>query len=213
MADQDRDPQDNAGDVPDSQVGSAAPAPADGLSAKGASRRRFAKTGAGAAGVLMTLHSTPGMATQFCGMAPSAAFSVINQKTMNGKVSYRGEAPVCSGQGPTWWSSRPWPSGCDSNDFKTFFSCSRNGAAYALFNARVLLSGANVIDWGNGNLGRYVMAAYLNAAAGYTSFLTTSMVQQIWNEWCLQGYYAPIAGKKWYANEIVTYLSGTMASA
>ncbi len=213
MADQDRDPQDNAGDAPDSGADSVAPASADGLSAKGASRRRFARAGAGAAGVLMTLHSTPGMATQFCGMAPSAAFSVINQNKLNGKVSYRGEAPVCSGQGPRWWSTRARPGGCDSNDFKTYFSCTKNGAAYALFDVKVLLSGLNFVDWSNDNLGRYVMAAYLNAAAGYTSFLTTSMVQQIWNEWCLQGYYAPIAGQKWDSREIVVYLSGTMASA
>ena len=214
MADLDRDANDNAGAVPDPQAGQVTPVPAAPLSAKGAARRRFTRAGAGAAGVLMTLHSTPGMATPFCGMAPSAAFSAIQQKKM-GAVSYRGEAPSCSGQGPIWWLWRPlWPTGCDANgDLKNFFSCQSKSSGYAQFNPRLLLSGVIGTDIANANVGRYLLAAYLNAAAGYTSFLTTTMVRQIWNEWSLQGYYEPIAGQKWFAADIVTYLSGTMSTS
>jgi hypothetical protein len=77
----------------------------------------------------------------------------------------------------------------------------------------VLISGILAGDNANGGIGRYVLAAYLNAAAGYTDFLTVPMVQRIWNEWSLQGYYEPVGGRKWYVDDIVKYLSGTMATA
>jgi len=213
LADLDRDANDNAGAVPDPQAGQVTPVPAAPLSAKGVSRRRFTRAGASAAGVLMTLHSAPGMATSSnCGMSPSAALSA---KTGTAVSNRGGTGLSCSGQGPVWWAWRlSWPTGCDSNgDFKNFFSCQSRGASYAKVNPRLLVGGLVAGDAANGNIGRYVLAAYLNAAAGYTSFLTTTMVQQIWNEWSLQGYYEPVAGKKWYVGDIVDYLAGTMATS
>lgn len=68
-------------------------------------RRRFMRTGLGAAGVLMTLASQPGMATDMCA-TPSGTLS-------GGLQSHHGNAYACAGQSPGYWKNhRGWPAGC-----------------------------------------------------------------------------------------------------
>jgi hypothetical protein len=60
------------------------------------------------------------------------------------------------------------------------------------------------------NMGKYMLAAYLNIKSGRVDFLSIEALQSAWNEWSAKGYYAPMAGQKWYASDIVAYLHGTM---
>lgn len=210
MADQHRDAHDNAGDTPDPQADPLSPAPGTSLSARGVSRRRFAKASAGATGVLLTLHSQPGMACTYCGISPSLAVSAVNQKIPVSKLSHRGPAPVCNGRMPSWWADQDrWPNGCDPDaPFKKYFSCSGRSALFADVSARKILKGA-ACDAGL-DMGKFMLAGYLNAVSGRVNFLEVQALQKVWNEWSLQGYYAPMAGQKWYPNDIVGYLYGTM---
>lgn len=183
------------------------PAAPLGLSAKGTARRRFAKAGAGATGVLLTLHSQPGMACTYCGISPSAAMSAIGQNR-NVTLSHHGPAPVCSGLPPsTWCNSSSWPSGCHSSDsFHKYFSCSRNSPYYNV-TCKSILSGASC---DTSRMGQYLMATYLNVMSGRINFLTIESLEDIWNGWVTHGYYQPMPGQFWYSNDIVGYLYGTM---
>ena len=66
---------------------------------------------------------------------------------------------------------------------------------------------------GNGDpyqLGAHIVAALLNARAGYTPVLTEGAVINIWNEYVAKGYFEPVAGVHWDGPTIVSYLQSTM---
>lgn len=70
-----------------------------------------------------------------------------------------------------------------------------------------------VIDLNSGDihtLGRYIVAALLNARAGRTPVLGETGVRNMWNDLVNRGYYEPTAGVRWTAGEIVAYLQTTM---
>jgi len=71
-----------------------------------------------------------------------------------------------------------------------------------------------VIDLGGqgglSTVGSFMVAALLNARAGRTPVLDESAVRVMWNDLVNQGYYEPVAGIHWGANEIVAYLRTTM---
>jgi hypothetical protein len=183
-------------------------APAAGLSAKGAARRRFTRAGAGTTGVLLTLYSQPGMACTYCGISPSAALSAMGQNKTVGMLSHKGPAAVCSGLPPaTWTSTTSWPAGCQPTDaFPKYFNCSR----YSEYHNQTCLSVLAGASCDASKMAQYMMAAYLNVVSGRVNFLTVSSLQTVWNEWASKGYYEPVSGQKWFANDIVAYLYGTM---
>lgn len=205
VATEDRQPSDN------DPVASTPPAadalPAASLSAKGASRRRFTRVGAGAAGVLLTLHSQPGMACTYCGISASAAVSAVGQNKAIGAISHRGPAPVCNGIPPERWCNTTWPAGCSKTDaFSKHFSCTY-GSEYAKTNCLTIMQGASCDA---SKMAKYMLAAYLNVLSGRVNFVNIETLRTVWNEWVTKGYYAPMAGQKWYADDIVGYLYGTM---
>lgn len=59
------------------------------------------------------------------------------------------------------------------------------------------------------NLGMHLVAAYLNAKAGYTPFLTAERVKSMWTE--IQGntYFSPTAGVNWDSVKVVDYITKT----
>ena len=59
-------------------------------------------------------------------------------------------------------------------------------------------------------LGRYVVAAILNARSGRTPVLDESSVRNMWNDLVNRGYYEPTAGVRWSASDIVAYIRTTM---
>lgn len=175
------------------------------LGQRGASRRRFTRVGAGATGVLLTLASQPGMACDVC-MSPSGYQSY--SKTL--KTASRAPAVTCVGRGPSYWrGTSSWPSGCSSGTmFNKVFTCnSRTNQTYGKTNCMRILTPQS---FDSGSVGVYLMAMYLNVLSKKTSFMTIEQVRAIWNEYQSSGYYTPTAGVKWYASDIVLYLSGTM---
>ena len=98
-------------DVPQQPGVPPQPAMADAaLGARGASRRRFARAGAGATGVLLTLASHPGMACSV-NVGPSGYQSAVTAAKHGMKVS---NAPKnhSAGLPPRYWASGyGWPCG------------------------------------------------------------------------------------------------------
>ncbi len=176
-----------------------APAPMD---ERGRSRRRFTRTGLGAAGVLMTLASQPGMATDMC-TSPSGTLS-------GGLQSHHGRGYACAGRSPGYWKNHGgWPAGCQpATPFSQVFTVDAGHAAtYGAVTCGDILSHQKFDD---ANLGMHLVAAWINALSGLTPFLTTDELQRIWNEWQARGYFNPVPSVQWNAASIVVYLSGTM---
>ena len=59
-------------------------------------------------------------------------------------------------------------------------------------------------------LGRYIVAALLNARAGRTPVLDEYGVRTMWNDVVSRGYYEPTGGVQWGPSQIVAYLRTTM---
>ena len=174
------------------------------LGQRGASRRRFTRAGAGATGVLLTLASQPGMASNVC-MSMSGFHSY--SKTM--KLSSHSPPIACGGHGPDYWKAH-WPNVCAADAmFHTVFSCSyRTSQTYAKTTCRDILS---LKPFDTAGVGAYLMATFLNVATRQTDVMTIEQVRTIWKEYDLAGYYAPTAGVKWYAQDIVRYLAINMS--
>jgi hypothetical protein len=207
VAIEDRHASDNDSTPP--PAGNGLPAiPTPGLSAKGNARRRFTRAGAGATGVMLTLYSQPGMACTYCGLSASAAISAIGQNKAVGTLSHKGPTPVCNGQKPsTWCTTSSWPTGCSPGDFfHKYFTCTV-GSSYYKETCQSVLAGASCDST---KMAQYMMAAYLNIVSGRINFLSVKSLTDAWDGWVANGYYEPIQGKRWYANDIVAYLYGTM---
>ncbi|TWI63002.1 hypothetical protein IP91_03842 [Pseudoduganella lurida] len=171
------------------------------LSARGAARRRFARAGAAASGVLLTLHSQPGMACEIC-TTPSGSLS-------GGLQSFRGRPPVCAGRTPDYWRTHSWPTGTSKTALYTkLFACS--GAYARTYGAVTQSAILEPKAWDTYGLGRHLVACHLNVRAGLSTFQTLAMLQAIWREYQARGYYTPTAGVRWDGARIVDYLRGTM---
>jgi hypothetical protein len=184
------------------------------LGARGASRRRFARAGAGATGVLLTLTSQPGMACSIC-RSPSGYQSVMTNPTA--AVSNRPKNSVtCNGWNPRQWHANlgTWK----TTQFKTAFSCANKEIGDAT--AEMLLSLCQAPAWNQQSavtrtqssvLAMWLVAAYLNVQYGKSSFLKIEILQGIWREFELTKTYTPTAGvTPWKYADIIVYLSGTM---
>lgn len=178
------------------------------LGARGASRRRFARAGAGATGVLLTLASQPGMACSVC-TTPSGYQSYRKSKTESSHKT----AVICVGRGPDYWNDagRSWPGGCSKTQlFRTVFSCnSGTKNSYGAITCYNMIRQQQSCD--SYKVAMYLVAAWLNVKSGKSSFLTVPMLQSIWNEYQTKNSYTPYAGSEvWGPTDIILYLSGTM---
>jgi hypothetical protein len=176
-----------------------APAP---MSGQGASRRRFTRAGIGVTGVLLTLASQPGMATDIC-TSPSGSLS-------GGLQSHHGPAPICSGVAPDNWKNQAtWPRGVTHDTrFGEIFSV--NQSRMNTYGAATCIAMLEQQPFDEASLGMHLVATYLNILSGRISFLSIEALRNIWSEWQASGYYTPTAGVQWNAAAIVVYLSGTM---
>jgi hypothetical protein len=173
-----------------------------GLGAKGASRRRFAKAAGAGAGVILTLASQPGMATEVCA-SPSQSLSLAH----SGKP---GAIVACSGRSPGYWkNNEAWPGGVDRNStlFGAVFSCGY-GSDYA---KTTMLKMCSPCDFDKFELGAHITATYLNVLSGLINFLTLQDVKDIWYEVSHSGVYKPSAGVIWQPYQLVDYLKKTMS--
>lgn len=81
----------------------------------------------------------------------------------------------------------------------------------SLMQVLMLANGDN--PWGltdPDNLGAHIVAALLNAKAGWSPVLPETAVINMWNEWASKGYFEPTANVQWNSAQIVTYLKTTM---
>ena len=201
-----------------------ASAAAPGLSATGASRRRFARTAGAGAGVIMTLASQPGMATTVCA-SPSQSLSLTH--------SFKsGAAPVCAGRLPSYWrGNTAWPAGivrgthsvaaqpatwnkpavtakpATGTFCKEVFYC----ATVAEYGNTTMLEMCDPCSFDSYEIGAHLVAAFLNVRAGLVTFMTEQDVRDIWYEIATTGVYKPSAGVVWQVSDVVTYLKKTMA--
>lgn len=180
-----------------------------GLGAKGASRRRFARAGAGVTGVLMTLASHPGMACSIK-QGPSGWHSAYVAQKNGIAVSHRVTLPS-SGLPPSRWCGRqdgPCPT---TAKFGSLFFCNSSNVKLRYTTLEALFSGKSGLSGEKITIATLVAAAYFNFKTGRSPFLSEEILRNIWNEYQRKGTYAPMAGvPPWNAMTIYTYLSGTM---
>ena len=181
------------------------------LSAKGAARRRFTRAGAAASGVLMTLHSQPGMAAIVCATPSGHASALVSARNP--------DAVSCAGLSPGVWLQSTQPRGKHGNTpghvtwpisqetkFGKIFTTNKKIGTYTLEN--VLENTDPSVD--PDNLGAHLTAAYLNVLSGRSSFQNENMLVNIWNELQNHNVFHPSAGIDWTAKDVVEYLRSTM---
>ena len=180
---------------------SAAPSPSAGENPK-ASRRRLLQGALATAPVLMTLVSRSVLAQQ-C-QTPSGFLS--------GNASVAGGGVACVGRAHGYWknvSASQWPGPFQPT---TLFNSVFNHPVYASYAGKTLL---DVLELGGGppnNVARDIVAALLNAHAGYTPSLSVGAVKGIWSEFITTGSFSPTSGVHWSADDIIAYLLTTMPS-
>jgi hypothetical protein len=179
------------------------------LGARGASRRRFARAGVGATGVLLTLASNPGMACSV-NVGMSGYQSAVTAAKTGMKVS---KAPTTPSNGlppDRWAGGSGWP--CATNiQFGHVFSCSRTNSTLGEKTLMVHCKGTTGLTGDKVKIAKLLTAAHLNVLSGRSPFLTLPALQAVWNEFQSKGQYTPMAGvTPWNAADIVTYLTGTM---
>lgn len=190
------------------------------LSAHGAARRRFTRAGAAASGVLLTLHSQPGMAGAAACTTPSG-FHSLTYGSHNPRVT------TCSGLSPGIWTQSlterggkgntpghvKWPVDPDSTKFNHWFVCGPDTAQTLGLDStslRVVLE--NNQSWFDpNNLGRHMVAAYLNFLSNRSPVPTANTLVLIWNALRDHGEYIPNAGATpWDVEQVKAYLRSTM---
>lgn len=187
------------------------------LDARGAARRRFTRAGAGAAGVILTLHSQPGMATNgsFGGVcaSPSGFMSI---KT----ASHNPQNSCSANRSHGYWKthSNVWRSSCGLNPDTPFTSVLAARGAYAgLKNCtlmEILAPSKTVKTIDRNNVAMQVVTALLNARMsarrGIPSVLPEDKVVAIWDEFTIKGSYTPSgSAKPWTGAQLAGYLETT----
>jgi hypothetical protein len=193
--------------------GGAAGTPA--LDAKGAARRRFARIGAGATtGVILTLHSQPGMAASTLSCASPSGFmsTTTNSRSPQNSCSSNRSHGYWKTHEDAWKSS----AGVDSKArFGRIFPCP--GIYERLSGVTLMMvvdPSGPISSVDHNNVAMHTVAAYLNARAaqyaGLPSVLPEDLVMRIWTDYATKGYYSPDAGTTfWSGAQISFYLQST----
>lgn len=170
------------------------------LGKHGAARRRLAKAGVGAAGILWTLESKATYQQGMVCSAPSGSLSTGLQSTYAAKAACQGLAP------DSWYKlSGSWPCS-DKIRFKHVFPCSgSNMSTYGNATMLELLGGQTFDTYG---LGAELVATYLNVLSKKISFLTEQDVIDMWTQ-IQHGSYKATAKVSWNAQELKYYLAST----
>jgi hypothetical protein len=177
-------------------------------------RRQLLRGGLAAAPVLLTVTSRPVMG-QACSMSIGMSISM--------KTSLTHECPPALGLAPQQWKAKAtqWPSPyCGAVNHQasylsyqqpTLFHCPTTGLGGSVYGDRTMLEVIDFQEGGHGiqSMGRYIVAALLNARAGLTPVLPESTVRDVWNNLINLGYYEPTPGVKWGPSEIIAYIKTT----
>lgn len=178
------------------------------LSERGAARRRLAKAGIGAAGILATLDSRAAMSPMIC-KSPSGALS-------GGLSSHYGPEPVCMGLSPGYWKNHTgaWPIPVNTLFANVFYvpgnkaTCTpkTRNTNYLCSTMLNLLTSQSFDKY---NLAMHAIATYLNIRSGKINFLTVETLLNMWYEVQTKGFYSPTAGVKWTPEQVKNYLQAT----
>jgi hypothetical protein len=178
------------------------------LSERGARRRRLAKAGIGAAGVLWTLESRAAMGPMIC-KAPSGALS-------GGLSSQYGPAPTCEGRSPGYWKNNTsaWPIPLTTMFSDVFYVVGNRGVCDSKtkdtnYLCSTMLNLLSPQDFDRYNLAMHAVATYLNIKSGKISFLPIDTLLSMWTDVQINGYYIPTAGVQWTAEQVKNYLEAT----
>lgn len=184
---------------------------------RSSARRKLLRGGLAAGPVLMTVASRPVLGQVAC--TASAITSINMQSSINHNCS------ITSGLSPEKWKSLAgqWPTPYTAASARsvtyagitqtqpTAYHCPTTGLGGHVFSGRSMLDVIDINHGGLDSLGRYTVAALLNARAGRTPMLSETNVRAMWNDLVNRGYYEPTAGIRWGAAEIVAYIKTTIA--
>lgn len=196
---------------PDVQAPGAVPA----LDRKGAARRRFTQAGLGATGVILTLHSQPGMA------AADLATCASPSGFMSIKTASHNPANSCSNnRSHGYWKthSSSWRSRTGTSPDTPFTDVLAARGAYIGLKNYTLMDILNpskeVKQIDRGNVAMQIVTALLNARAssmaGIPSVLPEEKVVEIWDEYTIKGSYRPTgSATPWTGPQIAAYLETT----
>lgn len=163
-------------------------------------RRRLLLGGARAAPVLMTLVSGP-VSASLC-----TTGSIWGSMRPSGKQA----TTSCAGRSPDAWNAiknKEWPSAAPASAlFKDVFSPALNPGDVTL---NKVVDPSKSFD----TVARYVVAAYVNAAAALTppEILNGAKAKEIWTSYKTKGFYEPTAGVRWDSAQIIAWIQTTFA--
>jgi hypothetical protein len=184
------------------------------------SRRRFAKAGVAASGVLLTLASRPVLATGGSwgggGYTPGTKTCKSCSAWMSANMSkHANESVTCTGKSPKWWkncSQSEWTKCSVKSDdlFPKHFSCGINASSYN-FKMIDVCDNPYSSSMPLADLCSRLVAALLNCRSGKTSFLTEATVKAIFNEITTKTHFSPTAGVNWDIAKCIEYLTATQS--
>ena len=167
----------------------------------GATRRRLAKAGLGAAGVLMTLESHATL--QKTGFVCESA-SAFHSAGLNSNVATEQR---CNPLSPSNWChvQRSWP--CNkSKRFADVFSCREKRFEKTYFAHTLAEVMTADFDSQYAYIGRHLSTAYLNVISRRIDFLDVPTLQRMWNELKNGGLYKINASEYWNIHQVRKYL-------
>jgi hypothetical protein len=167
----------------------------------GATRRRLAKAGLGAAGVLMTLESHATL--QKTGFVCESA-SAFHSAGLNSNVATEQR---CNPLSPSNWChvQRSWP--CNkAKRFADVFSCREQRFEKTYFACTMAQVMTSTFDSQYAYIGKHLCTAYLNVISGRISFLDVPTLQRMWNELKTTGFYKVNANVSWNIQQVRKYL-------
>ena len=143
--------------------------------------------------------------------------STVTQKsTTNNNVLLQQQLAAAAGYTPgtttTSTGGTTTSSGSTYGATATPYHGSTTGLGGRVFAGKSMVEVIDLMQSGGLNsLGRYIVAALLNARSGRTPMLSETNVRAMWNDLINRGYYEPTAGIRWGAAEIVAYIKTTIA--
>jgi hypothetical protein len=149
----------------------------------------------------------------YSGTSATTSTSGVTQKSKTSNAELQQQLAAAAGytSGTTTTSSSSTTSGSYSAT-ATPYHCSTTGLGGHVFAGKSMVEVIDLMQSsGLNSLGRYIVAALLNAHSGRTPMLSETNVRAMWNDLINRGYYEPTAGIRWGATEIVAYIKTTIA--
>ena len=134
----------------------------------------------------------------------------INMPGIDGSGGMKATRRPVSGSSTTTSSTALSSAGTSEFARPTQYHSPTTGFGGSVFGTQSMLEVLNQDSGGMSTVGRYMVAALLNARSGRTPVLDESGVRMMWNDLVNQGYYEPTTGVQWGDSEIVAYLRTTM---